>query len=57
MGEPEGILVTTPESIEGRLLRDPSGVSLNFASLQFIVIDELHAYFNNDRPRPYRHTV
>ena len=51
---PEGILVTTPESIEGRLLRDPSGVSLNFASLRFIVIDELHAYFNNERGRHLR---
>ena len=51
---PNGILLTTPESIEGRLLRDPDRVRRNFSRLQFIVIDELHAYFEGERGRHLR---
>ena len=48
---PSGVLLTTPESIEGRLLHDPSGLDRVLARVKFIVLDELHAYFDQPRGR------
>jgi ATP-dependent helicase Lhr and Lhr-like helicase len=47
--DPTGILLITPESIEGRLLHDPRGLNVVLSKLEFIVVDELHAYFDTPR--------
>lgn len=44
---PEGILITTPESLESLLLRPHTPTT--FQNLRFAVIDELHALSNNER--------
>lgn len=48
---PSGIMLITPESIEGRLLHDPMWLRDALAPLDAIVIDELHAYFDTPRGR------
>lgn len=49
--DPKGILLITPESIEGRLLHHPSGLAGVLEPLRFVIIDELHAYFDQPRGR------
>lgn len=44
---PEGVLVITPESLEGILRRGVAPVM--FKELKAVVIDELHAFFGNPR--------
>jgi ATP-dependent helicase Lhr and Lhr-like helicase len=48
---PSGVLLTTPESIEGRLLHDPNGLDRVLARVECIILDELHAYFDQPRGR------
>lgn len=44
---PEGVLIITPESLEG-LLRRGKGKAM-FEGLKGVVIDELHAFFGTPR--------
>ncbi|MFD2053660.1 DEAD/DEAH box helicase [Mesorhizobium calcicola] len=47
--DPRGLVLITPESIEAMLLRRPGDAKAMLASLDFIVIDELHAFLNGPR--------
>jgi ATP-dependent Lhr-like helicase len=42
--EPTGILLITPESLEAIFLRRGRSVPSLFASLQYVVVDELHSF-------------
>jgi ATP-dependent Lhr-like helicase len=44
-----GCLLITPESLEGLLIRHGHSLATLFARLQYIVIDELHAFLENER--------
>ncbi|WP_230657412.1 DEAD/DEAH box helicase [Psychrobacter sp. I-STPA10] len=46
---PSGIILITPESLESLLIRDASWVKQAFANLQYIVIDEFHAFLGDER--------
>ena len=46
---PRGIALITPESIEAMLIRRPGDAKTMLGSLDFIVIDELHAFLNGPR--------
>jgi ATP-dependent helicase Lhr and Lhr-like helicase len=46
---PSGILLITPESLESLLIRDSGWVRQSFRSLQYIVIDEFHAFIGTER--------
>ena len=46
---PKGIALITPESIEALLIRRPAQAMSLFSSLDFIVIDELHAFLHGPR--------
>jgi ATP-dependent helicase Lhr and Lhr-like helicase len=46
---PDGILLITPESLEALFIRRGTEVGRIFAALQFIVIDELHAFIGSER--------
>lgn len=46
---PEGFLVTTPESLEGRFLRGTAEIAKLFGDLDFIVFDELHTFLTGAR--------
>jgi ATP-dependent Lhr-like helicase len=46
---PSGIALITPESIEALLIRRPAQAAALFSSLDFIVIDELHAFLHGPR--------
>lgn len=46
---PSGVALITPESIEALLIRKPAAAAKLFANLDFIVIDELHAFLNGAR--------
>ena len=48
---PQGCLLITPESLEGLLLHQGSALKNAFKTLQYIVIDELHAFFGTERGR------
>ncbi len=51
MKDPRGILLITPESLEARLVLS-SGVLRNMlAPIQYVVIDELHAFIGTERGR------
>lgn len=47
--KPSGILLITPESLESLLVREPVWVKKTFALLQYICIDEFHAFIGNER--------
>lgn len=47
--EPDGILLITPESLEALFVRRGADVVRIFAGLQFVVIDELHAFIGTER--------
>ncbi|MEZ8295961.1 DEAD/DEAH box helicase [Vibrio splendidus] len=47
--KPEGILLITPESLEGLLVRHPQRITLWFSYLQFVVIDECHTFIGDGR--------
>ena len=46
---PSGILLITPESLESLLVREPGWVKQAFGLLQYIVIDEFHAFIGTER--------
>lgn len=46
---PSGILLITPESLESLLIRKSGWVRKAFASLQYIAIDEFHAFIGSER--------
>ncbi|SDT88010.1 DEAD/DEAH box helicase [Stappia sp. ES.058] len=49
LGNPAGIALITPESIEALLVRKPEAARRLFGGLEFIVIDELHAFLQGPR--------
>lgn len=46
---PEGILQITPESLESMLMNRANDIPRLFASLKYVVIDEIHALLGEDR--------
>lgn len=46
---PRGVILITPESIEAMLIRRPADARRMFATLDAIVIDELHAFLRGPR--------
>ncbi len=46
---PRGVVLITPESIEAMLIRRPADARRMFATLDAIVIDELHAFLRGPR--------
>ncbi|NAZ80252.1 DEAD/DEAH box helicase [Kineococcus sp. R8] len=47
--EPPAAVLTTPESLQGLLLRRPLGLAQWLAPLQYVIIDEVHAFAGTDR--------
>ncbi|KAA0129623.1 DEAD/DEAH box helicase [Chryseobacterium sp. SN22] len=47
--DPEGIVLITPESLEAMFVNKPYTVSHLFASLDYVVIDEIHSFLGSDR--------
>ena len=48
---PEGILLTTPESLEAILVRRGGEAGRLFAALRYLVVDETHAFMDAERGR------
>ena len=46
---PKGVLQITPEALEGLLMNHSGDTAQMFNELQFIVIDEVHAFMGTDR--------
>ena len=46
---PEGILQITPESLESMVMNRSNDIPRIFASLRYVVIDEIHAMIGSDR--------
>jgi ATP-dependent Lhr-like helicase len=49
MAHPAGCLLITPESLEAILLRHGHGLARLFEGLQFVIVDELHAFIGTER--------
>lgn len=47
--KPAGILLITPESLEAMFVRRPESLGAMFNALEFVVIDELHAFLDAER--------
>ena len=47
--DPQGILLITPESLESLLIRESGWVKTAFELLQYIIIDEYHAFIGSER--------
>lgn len=47
--DPDGILLITPESLESMLIRESGWVVSAFENLQYIIIDEYHAFIGSER--------
>ncbi len=47
--KPAGIVLITPESLEAMFVRRPESLTRMFAALEFVVIDELHAFLDSER--------
>ena len=47
--KPSGILLITPESIESLFINHATKLAYLFGGLQFIVVDEMHAFFGSER--------
>ena len=47
--KPSGILLITPESIESLFVNHSTALTRVFQYLQFVVIDEIHAFVGNER--------
>jgi ATP-dependent helicase Lhr and Lhr-like helicase len=47
--EPQGIVLITPESIEAMLANRPADVKKLFGSLDFVIVDEIHAFIGSER--------
>jgi ATP-dependent helicase Lhr and Lhr-like helicase len=48
---PHGILLTTPESLEAILVRRGPEAARLFAALNYVVVDEMHAFMDSERGR------
>jgi ATP-dependent helicase Lhr and Lhr-like helicase len=46
---PSGCLLITPESLEGMLIRNGYSLSRVFNRLEYVVVDELHAFLEDER--------
>jgi len=46
---PSGVLMITPESLEALLIRQMSWAKKAFANLQYVIIDEFHAFIGTER--------
>ncbi|MBQ8179114.1 MAG: DEAD/DEAH box helicase [Candidatus Methanomethylophilaceae archaeon] len=49
LGDPQGILQITPESLENILSDRPEEVPRLFGGLRFVVVDEVHAFMDSER--------
>ncbi len=49
IGEPQGILQITPESVESLLVNHTSELPRLFGDLRFIIIDEMHVFMESQR--------
>ena len=49
LAEPSGIVLITPESLEAMFVHNAWRISHLFAHLEYIVIDEIHAFAGNNR--------
>lgn len=49
LNKPTGILIITPESLEALLIRHGSNLSEVFQTLNYLVVDELHAFIGSER--------
>ena len=47
--KPSGILIITPESLEALLIRQGSNLAVIFSALNYLVVDELHAFIGSER--------
>ena len=47
--QPKGVLQITPEALEGLLMNHAGDAAQMFRELQFIVVDEVHAFMGTDR--------
>src|SRR5262249_18392209 len=48
---PSGVLLITPESLEALFVQRGTYMSRMFGGLEFVVVDELHAFIGNERGR------
>jgi ATP-dependent Lhr-like helicase len=46
---PSGVLLITPESIESLFINHPQRLASVFAGLEYVVIDEMHAFLGSER--------
>jgi ATP-dependent helicase Lhr and Lhr-like helicase len=46
---PTGIVLITPESIEALFVNKPYAIPHLFASLQYVIVDEIHSFLGTDR--------
>jgi ATP-dependent Lhr-like helicase len=46
---PDGILLTTPESLEAMFARRGTRIAALFAGLRYVVVDELHSFLGSER--------
>ena len=49
MREPQGIMQTTPESLQALMMRNRNGVIKLFSDLKYVIIDEVHYFMNDPR--------
>ncbi len=49
MSNPEGVILTTPESLESLLLRERKWLQSSMQNLSFVIIDEFHAFLGTQR--------
>ncbi len=49
MSNPDGVMLTTPESLESLLLSERKWLENSMQSLSFVVIDEFHAFLGTQR--------
>jgi len=47
--KPQGIIQTTPESLEAMLMKRKTEAIRLFSDLRYIIIDEVHSFMNEDR--------
>lgn len=47
--EPEGVLQITPESMEAKFQNTAEQINDMFAGLRFVIIDEIHLYYGQER--------
>ena len=46
---PQGIVQTTPESLESLIMRNSANAYRLFSDLRYVIIDEVHYFMDNDR--------